>query len=761
MDLKEILADIAAFADSEDAVQIDKGLAVFQRDRKTYECRLVETASGVEVDFDGRRLSYRRFLAEELGRMSILAGALRDKRKALSPFIDVTADMTSSLDVPSNSQSALTALGEACKLRPFGETRLIFLTADAGHGKTALLRQLTRRLAEDYLARKSDMILFHIDTQGRSFVRLEEAVARDLGQLRMFGLFYPGVLRLVRSGLLALAIDGFDELLAEIGVGEAYSGLGALLRQLEGKGVVIASARSAYFLIENYAAQTRLLTSLPDTHVTVEHMRLQPWSKDQTIEYFRLYRGEDGGLISDPVGLYDGLCANLGPDHPVLRRPFLVYRMAALVASNAYAPGELALESGQSSLQVVPKVIQALLKREVEEKWRDPNGEPYLTVDQHLTLLSAIADEMWTQGKNSLPVEVVQVVCETVLDELKIPPAHRVQIIHRVGAHALLPPEPGGDLSFDHEEFLNYFLAARLTQLMKARDNFGLQRFCELHPLPIASGLWAANAEEWSRQQAEDIVARLGKLTTSELRSTYLKQNAGTIAAQLATRLGNDEAGAFEFDSMYFEGDLWSDSALKGSRFKKCTFIGIDLSNARWEDCSFESCDFDGLIFNERTQLEGCRFAGDCSVLGVLKRREGEEQGLKNFVFEECRHYLEELGAQFESAEPIKLQVHPLKPVPKEKKQALDIFFRIFNRNSGVTENVAKLKLGAGRYSLFRKELLPQMLKHNVVRATEYTGGGLQERWELTNPLEIILRAEDPSSSAPESLKEFWKHLRG
>src|ERR1035437_54356 len=220
MDLKEILADIAAFADSEDAVQIDKGLAVFQRDRKTYECRLVETASGVEVDFDGRRLSYRRFLAEELGRMSILAGALRDKRKALSPFIDVTADMTSSLDVPSNSQSALTALGEACKLRPFGETRLIFLTADAGHGKTALLRQLTRRLAEDYLARKSDMILFHIDTQGRSFVRLEEAVARDLGQLRMFGLFYPGVLGLVRSGLLALAIDGFDELLGKLASGK-------------------------------------------------------------------------------------------------------------------------------------------------------------------------------------------------------------------------------------------------------------------------------------------------------------------------------------------------------------------------------------------------------------------------------------------------------------------------------------------------------------------------------------------------------------
>ena len=83
----------------------------------------------------------------------------------------------------------------------------------------------------------------------------------------------------------------------------------------------------------------------------------------------------------------------------------------------------------------------------------------------------------------------------------------------------------------------------------------------------------------------------------------------------------------------------------------------------------------------------------------------------------------------------------------------------MFNRNSGVTDNVAKLKLGA-RYSLFRKELLPLMLKHNVVRGTEYYGGGQQERWELSYPLETVLRAEDPTAAVPENLKEFWEQLR-
>jgi hypothetical protein len=76
-----------------------------------------------------------------------------------------------------------------------------------------------------------------------------------------------------------------------------------------------------------------------------------------------------------------------------------------------------------------------------------------------------------------------------------------------------------------------------------------------------------------------------------------------------------------------------------------------------------------------------------------------------------------------------------------------------------VTENVAKMKLGA-RYSLFRNELLPKLIKYAVVRATEYVGGGQQERWELNSPLETILRAEDPVAPVPEHLKEFWNELR-
>jgi NACHT domain len=399
IDMEDIRADIAAFADDENSVEIDKGFVLFRRDQVDYECQLFETSSGIVVESQGTRLPYRKFLAEQLGRLSILAQALIDKRRDVAPYIDTLAQSTNANDERGKTESALDSLWNECQSKLFGETKLLFLTADAGHGKTALLRRLTRRSAEDYISGKTDRLLFHIDTQGRSFIRLEEAVARDLGQLRMFGLFYPGVLTLVKHGLITLAIDGFDELLAEIGVGEAYSGLGSLLRQLKGSGVVVASARSAYFEVENYAAQTRLLTASPDTHVSVSQMRLLRWQREQSIAFFRRFIDDSGNTISDPEELYDHLESRLGTDHPVLHRPFLVYRMAALLAPNIRLADELAADIGHSGIQVVPKVILAMLRREVEEKWRDPSGQPYLTVDQHVLLLSAIADEMWIQGK--------------------------------------------------------------------------------------------------------------------------------------------------------------------------------------------------------------------------------------------------------------------------------------------------------------------------------------------------------------------------
>ena len=517
MEIEEIRADIAAFADREEDVVIDKnGSVLFERDRQPVECKLLKSPGGIiDVQINDRKIPYSKFIAEELGRLSVLAEAIKQKRSDVSPYIDTRAHLVGTDDSTIQLDSGLTLLSERCQERGFGATKLVFLTADAGEGKTALLRRLARKSAEDYLTGDNPWLLLHVDTQGRSFVRLEEAVAKDLGQLRISGLFYSGIVRLVRHGLITIAIDGFDELLAEIGSGEAYSGLGAFLKQLDGQGAVIAAARSAYFESENYTAQSHLLLSLPNTQVDVEQMKLQRWERKQTVHFFREYSHSSGRKIEDPAGVYDHLTAMLGPEHLVLHSPFLVSQMAALLAAKLMTPAEFKDEIGPSGLTVVPKVIKSFLRREVGEKWRDVNGRPYLTIEQHIRLLAMVADEIWHQSTNSLSVELVQLIAETLIEEWALPQKDRVQVVERVKAHALLPnAAASGQQTFEHEEFLNYFLAERLDELLMDREHDGtLRAFLGKHSLPKIVGKWTGLVRERSTDESRHLISHLNLLS--------------------------------------------------------------------------------------------------------------------------------------------------------------------------------------------------------------------------------------------------------
>ena len=70
-----------------------------------------------------------------------------------------------------------------------------------------------------------------------------------------------------------------------------------------------------------------------------------------------------------------------------------------------------------------------------------------------------------------------------------------------------------------------------------------------------------------------------------------------------------------------------------------------------------------------------------------------------------------------------------------------------------------KLKLGS-QETLFRKVILPALLKHGVIRPTDYRGSGAQERYELGFPVDTVLAGENPCGPAPAELRAFWNDLR-
>jgi hypothetical protein len=335
----------------------------------------------------------------------------------------------------------------------------------------------------------------------------------------------------------------------------------------------------------------------------------------------------------------------------------------------------------------------------------------------------------------------------------------KVQVVQRVRAHALLPVGLRGELSFDHEEFLHYFLAARLAIALRTRDSFGFQRFAEVHPFPEAVSLWAANIEGLDASSSRDVVGWLSMMSRAETRSSYLRQNIGSIAAHVAQRGGLVGGESYSFDNMYFEGPCWRESVVRKGIFTSCSFLNLDLTNTRWVNCIFRRCRIDGLILNTATDFEGSSFDEDTVILGVLRRKsDDDEYPLKSYVPDECALLLEQRGACFPETISINT-AEDVESVPSEVRKCLDVFFRIFARNTGANENVTKVKLGP-RYHFFKKEILPPMLKFKVIKPTQYYGNGQQERWELCFPIETILKAEDPHSATPATLREFWNELR-
>lgn len=130
---------------------------------------------------------------------------------------------------------------------------------------------------------------------------------------------------------------------------------------------------------------------------------------------------------------------------------------------------------------------------------------------------------------------------------------------------------------------------------------------------------------------------------------------------------------------------------------------------------------------------------------------------MRNYVPDQCREMLEHLGAVFDVESAVGSAATP--SVPENWHKAMVNFLRIFSRNSGATEGVIKLKLG-NRHHLFKTRILPLLLKHEIVRQTDYVGQGEQERFELCFPVDTILKGEDPVAFVPKNISEFWVQVR-
>jgi hypothetical protein len=760
--LEEIQADIAAFADDDEEVVIDRsGQAVFMRGGEEVSFSIGRGESdALTVIIDGETVNYRRFLTHHLARLDVLASRILEKRQPVQAYVDGGA-MLESASEGRREDTGLKLLDRACRESPPFASRVVFITADAGHGKTALLREYQTEHAQLFLDGRSDFVFWHVDLQGRQLLRLSEALMGDLGELRVAGLWMPAIVRLLRHRAVVLAIDGFDELAAEQGSTDALGALSLLVQQMQNSGTIVAASRRTFFDTDDYVRRAGLFRRGATADCEFDQLSLSDWTAQEATEY--LTRVDwSGRKFRDPPAVYEEMRSELGDEnHPMLTRPFLITHIAWALLMYKTTPAEF-IRGMTDPLRGVGAVVEAFVNREVQEKWRQAEtGEPYLTEEQHFRLLADVAEEMFRAQRDRLEVDVIETLTTLLLDEWHTEALRRQQVIEMVKMHVLLTP-PDGDFrtrSFDHPEFRDWFIAYALKdQLLRAgqtTDATSLSDLLSVAQMSDATASYACALLPRSPGLVAAIISTLTAHVAREWRPTYLQSNVGTLIPFLLDGIAFEQRLVVEaaaiYSSLIFEG-----KRLDNVTFVNGTFVNVSFAQLELVDVNFIRCEFGELTLDVTARYMNVTFM-DCKIDGVRVLDESGEE-VREYAPHRIVHALEALGitsaAETDAAE-IDLPVEP--ESEGETRRLVQRLLGMFRRTTILPESTLQQRFPRNTTQV-RNEVIPLLERHGVIQVKTWRGAGRQSAWSLTRSLDEILRADgDPA----HPLAPFWAEVDG
>jgi hypothetical protein len=268
-------------------------------------------------------------------------------------------------------------------------TTVFFIVGDAGMGKTDFLLALARERARVVEAEPESALPLYlfVSSTGRVLSNLDDAINTSLSVTRI--LDSHSAKALCRNGLLVLIVDGFDELLGSSGYDNPLGSLEGWFRDLRGRGVMVASARSAYYM-------TRYRRALSETtDLNVEHTvaEIQPWARAETKTFLLSY------------GIQDDALTDLGDrDWRLLTIPFFAKAFAIWCVSHH---GKRAEANG-----IFQVVVEQYLDRE-SKKILDQNNAPILTIPELQVLFGEFSEMMHLDGKRELEQSDLE-LCATI-----------------------------------------------------------------------------------------------------------------------------------------------------------------------------------------------------------------------------------------------------------------------------------------------------------------------------------------------------------
>jgi hypothetical protein len=713
---------LTAFADAPADIDVARGKLLVEIRDELIEAYIVTRSGLLMVTENDDTLSAEDWIIKRIARLPLLADRILthvpEERAFVSPsgaMLDRLDDSPLDEDIPLDdaATSLLTILGS----RPAAVASVIYLTSDAGEGKTTLIHHLARRQAQLYKAKKQDWLLVPVSLGGRTFMRFDDVIVGALvNRLRFPMLYYDAFIELVRLGVLIPALDGFEEMFVEGSAGDAMSALGNLVAILKSSGTLLISARKAYFEYKSLQAKTRLLDTLGGQFVSFAKVGINRWDRSRFIQY------ADKRGVPNGREIYEEFAMKLGNEHPLLTRAVLVKRLLK-VAGEVSERKKVIDDIESNPDDYFRQFIGAIIAREVEDKWLDKAGDvaqPLISHEEHYDLLAAVALEMWSSETESLPADTLDLVAEVFSDSKRKNKVITHQIIERLKQHALIVRADHNRFGFDHEEFYHYFLGEAIGSLLVQKDIPVIKHAFRQGVLPNLSVDVAARCAIRRGTTPVQLVDTLGAICSTEPRASFIRDNSGGVIIRFVEYAGGQPVTVrhASVPPRSLAGRRFSDVG-----FEDCYFQATSLDHASLIRCRFSRCEFEEMEVGENT-LVNETVLEDCVCRAVIPVH-GETPV---FAPEAVRHILRQTGFNLQFAAPAPPEGEPVES--DEELVLVERMLRAFMRATGVTENTFQRRLGA-RSAKFFKDVLPRLEEAGVVIEIPFQGGGSQRRYRL------------------------------
>lgn len=736
MQIDQFREAISTFSDPGTEILYDKQRAIFSVNGMLIDVLVTPKFGDIFVTENDVEFTASSWVLKRLANLPLLASRLIEQIPAHANFVSPAAKLLPSLESSPDgnylsTEDALSATLDTLSDRSPFETSVLYVTSDAGEGKTSLINAAARAQAQKFSSGESDWLLVPIILGGRHFLRFDDITVGALqNKYRFPFLYYNSFLTLVRMGVVVPAFDGFEEMFVENSSGEALSAMGILVGALNSTGSVVVAARKAYFEFENLKSQEKLYDTISKHQVGFSKLELSRWERKQFLAYCA------NRNVKNAEKIYERVSDRLGSDHSLLTRPVLVRRLVDIAEqSNSL---EVFLEKiHDSGADFFSVFVHGIIDREATEKWVDRSGEvgaTLLSSEEHCELLSLIAINMWESRVDYLKRDHLEVVAEYFCEFKRKPALQSQQILERVRGHALLiaSPNVSAAIEFDHDEFRQFFLGNGLADLINP-NNANIRS--EVHSV-LRRGILPENSQQAFIRAVErnqgltplGVAKLLLEISKLDGQASYTQENCGSLLVRLISRI---DAGGLSIQKLSFGIDCLRDCNFQNVEFENCYFAQGSLEMSSFNDCSFRNCNFGQIRLFRSTSFMNVVFE-DCIIEAVRI----EETGLEIWQPASIKKVLSDLGITMGAQSDLQLSEEVNLEVDEELTD-VEKLLRYFMRSTHISESVIKIKLG-DRGQSFIDHNLPDLMEVNVVKEIENRGGINQRRFKLGLPLQQL-----------------------